>query len=80
MRTTLDLSEDVLSAAKEIGRRDGKSVGQVLSELARIGLRSSADPVASGVVEEFLGFRPLPTRGVVVTSELVHRLSEETMV
>jgi hypothetical protein len=35
MRTTLDLDEDVLQAAKEIAAARGSTAGKVLSELAR---------------------------------------------
>jgi hypothetical protein len=35
VRTTLDIDDDVLLAAKEIARRDKKSLGQVLRDLAR---------------------------------------------
>jgi hypothetical protein len=35
MRTTLDLDEDVLQAAKELASARGMTAGQVLSELAR---------------------------------------------
>ena len=35
MRTTLDIEDDVLLAAKELARRSGSSAGQVLSRLAR---------------------------------------------
>jgi hypothetical protein len=77
MRTTLDIADDVLLAAKALGRREKKSAGRVISELARKGLQV-ADPSNSGDQgEEFLGFRPLPARGVVVTSELIERLREE---
>ena len=38
MRTTLDIDDDVLQAAKEIAASAGKSAGKVLSELARKGL------------------------------------------
>ena len=38
MRTTLDLDEDVLQAAKELAATQGKTAGQVVSELARRGL------------------------------------------
>jgi hypothetical protein len=39
MRTTLDIDEDVLQAAKELAAVRGRTAGQVLSELARAGLR-----------------------------------------
>ena len=35
MRTTLDLDEDILQAAKELAEVQGKTAGKVLSELAR---------------------------------------------
>lgn len=35
MRTTLDIDEDVLQAAKELATAHGKTTGQMLSELAR---------------------------------------------
>jgi Arc/MetJ family transcription regulator len=48
MRTTLDLDDDVLASAKEIARREGKTAGRVLSELARQALtRPAADAAAS---------------------------------
>jgi len=79
VRTTLDIAEDVLLAAKALGRREHKSAGQVLSELARKGLAVTNGSHGSGTEEEFLGFKPLPPRGVIVTSELVERLREEEL-
>lgn len=35
MRTTLDIDDDVLQAAKELAKARKKTAGQVLSELAR---------------------------------------------
>jgi len=42
MRTTLDIDEDVLQAAKEIALTRGSTAGKVLSELARKGLAPRA--------------------------------------
>jgi hypothetical protein len=39
MRTTLRLDEDVLRVARSLARSEGKTVGRVVSELARKGLR-----------------------------------------
>jgi hypothetical protein len=39
MRTTLDIDDVVLAAAKEIARTRGETTGMVLSELARKGLQ-----------------------------------------
>lgn len=39
MRTTLTIDDDVLTAAKAIARQQGRSAGEVVSELARRALR-----------------------------------------
>lgn len=39
MRTTLDIDDDVLAAAKAVAKEQGKTAGAVVSELARRGLR-----------------------------------------
>lgn len=78
VRTTLDIADDILIAARELARHERKTVGQVISERARRGLQGPG-PQQSAVdrPDEFLGFRPLPQRGVVVASELINRLREE---
>lgn len=42
MRTTLDLDDDLLGAARHLARQEGVTVGQVVSELARQSLASAA--------------------------------------
>lgn len=42
MRTTLDIADDVLRAAKERARRENKTAGQVVSELLRQALTAPA--------------------------------------
>jgi hypothetical protein len=42
MRTTVTLDDDVFEAAQAQARAAGKRLGEVLSELARRGLRSSS--------------------------------------
>ena len=74
MRTSLDIADDVLVAAKERARAQGRTAGDVLSELARRGLATSNVPAGE---QEFLGFRPLPKRGALVTNELVDAIREE---
>jgi hypothetical protein len=77
MRTTLDIDDDVLQAAKERARREGSTAGKVISDLARRAL--TAPPRAAGVREPkaVYGFRPLAPRGAVVTNELIDRLRED---
>lgn len=77
MRTTLDIDADVLQAAKELAERQGRTAGQVVSDLARRGLLAPASP-RRGRAAAFRGGVPvLPPRGEVVTIEHVQRLLDE---
>jgi len=51
VRTTLDIDDDVLQAAKELAAMRATSAGKVLSELARRGLQRESPevPVRNGV-------------------------------
>ena len=79
MRTTLDIDDDVLQAAKELGKRRNETAGKVISSLARQALTSPEAPAGLGrEPEEFYGFRPLPKApGKIVTNALIDRLREE---
>ena len=77
MRTTLDIDDDILQAAKELARAEKKTAGQVLSELARKALNPPASLVYGGEVEFRDGIPVLRSHGGVVTKELVDRLIEE---
>lgn len=75
MRTTLDIEEDVLQAAKELAAREGSTAGRVLSQLARRGLTApegrgkAASSVRNGV--------PIfPPSGQVVTLKKVREIME----
>ena len=73
MRTTLDIDEDVLAAAKELAAQRKTTAGQVISQLARTALTRPAEELP-----EFRnGFRLLPRTGKVITSEFIERLLEE---
>jgi hypothetical protein len=90
MRTTLDIAEDVFFAAKDCARRDHKSMGQIISEWARMGLMPAGQTVQSAgdahvppssnadIDRRFLekGFKPLSSRGGVVTNEMIDALRE----
>ncbi|CAN5303232.1 ribbon-helix-helix domain-containing protein [soil metagenome] len=73
MRTTLTIDDDVLAAARERARREGRTVGAVLSDLARASLTGATAP-PTGDTE---GFVPFPRRGPAVSSELIDRLRDE---
>lgn len=77
MRTTVNIDDDVLLAARDLARRDGSSIGAVLSDLARRGLNgvSSRGDVCES--DDFFGFRPLPKRGRPVTNELIDQLRDD---
>jgi hypothetical protein len=78
MRTTLNIDDDVLQAAKELARRERKTAGRILSELARRGLTEAKDTSKRRTPKEaFLGFRPFARRGAIVTNEMIDRLREE---
>ena len=49
MRTTVDLEEDVLLAAKEIAKQRGNTLGHVISDLARQAL-TRRTPVSQSMV------------------------------
>jgi hypothetical protein len=78
MRTTLDIADDVLQAAKERARRENKTAGEVISELARAALTAPAAKTPKAAEPRPLyGIRPFPKRGGVVTNELINRLRED---
>lgn len=86
MRTTLDIDDDLLAAAKEIARRERKSTGKVVSELMRKGLTGAGAEgpaicagVRSAVAEQAAayGLHPFPPGDVVATNDEVNRLREE---
>jgi hypothetical protein len=79
MRTTLEIDDDVLAAAKELARRERSSAGAVLSKLARRALTgaAAASPVPEAVSSRAIGgFQPFPSRGVVVSNDDVDALRE----
>jgi hypothetical protein len=77
VRTTLDIDEDVLHAVRERAAREGKSMGQVLSELARRALTSAPKASGSVATRSVHGFRPFPPRGGLVTNDIIDKLRDE---
>lgn len=77
MRTTLDIADDVLQAAKERARREKKTAGEVISELARSALNASPETTHERSPKARYGFRPFPKRGGIVTNELIDKLRED---
>lgn len=77
MRTTLDIADDVLVAIEERARKENRSAGEVLSEVAREAL--TLRPSADAKPECFFGFEPFPPRGEAVTNERIDELREQTL-
>lgn len=73
MRTTLEIDDDVLAAAKERAAGEKSTTGKVISNLARQALTRPA----AGPLIKRNGFLVMPSRGGVVTSALVRRLEQE---
>lgn len=75
MRTTLDIDDDVLLAAKERARKEKISTGAALTQMARAGLQQTTT-ARRGKKSPF-GITPLPSRGEIVTNEHVNRLRDK---
>lgn len=86
MRTTVDLRDDLLQAAREEAARSRTPMGEVLSAWAERGRYAPASPVANNLGAPpnsppqvaVNGFRVvLPVRREVVTVDHVRRLMDE---
>jgi hypothetical protein len=75
VRTTLDIDEDVLEAARELAARRGTTAGRILSEIARSALapRGRSPRKRNGVP-----ILPPRRQAGLVTPEVVNRLRDET--
>ena len=78
MRATLNIDGDVLIAAKELAKRERKTVGELVSDLMREALRARAGSEGeTRARRDLYGFKPIPAGGAVVTNELMDELREE---
>jgi hypothetical protein len=76
MRTTLTLDDDVLLAVKERARRENRTAGEVLSDLARQALTGGHGATGRRRRGRH-GFDPLPHRGPPVTNAVIDQLRED---
>ncbi len=76
MRTTLTIDDDVLIAVRSLAEREDKTVGEVMSDLARRALRA---PDEQPGFETRGGVPLVPVRkgSLPVTTELINRLRDE---
>ena len=77
MRTTLDVDEDVLQAVKERARRERRTAGEVLSELARAALTGNLRGGEIAETPSFYGFEPFPHRGPAISNAVIDQLRED---
>ena len=72
MRTTLELDDDVLAAARELAAGGRRSLGSVISDLARAGLTP-----ARIEAEGDLPVIRVPAGTAAITPEMVRRALDE---
>ena len=74
MRTTLNIDDDVLSAVRELSSLSGRTLGEVLSDLARAALTRNVEEVA------FRNGVPLldstPDAGMVTSEDVAHLMDD----
>jgi len=72
VRTTLEIDDDVVAAARELAALERRSVGSVISELARRGLTP-----AQVFVDDSLPVIRLPAGSPPITPQMVRRALDE---
>jgi hypothetical protein len=72
MRTTLDIDDDVVAAARELAACERRSLGSVISGLARLGLTP-----ARVETEDGLPVIRVPAGTPPITMEMVRRALDE---
>lgn len=75
MRTTLAIDDDVLTVARAMAAQQGRSLGDVISDLARRSLRRPQSHSGERNGIPLLGARP---DGKPVTLDIVNALRDET--
>ena len=74
VRTTVNVDDDVLDAAKSIARAEGRGVGAVISELARRGLAPTATRVSA---EDGFPIFSVPADAPPITDAMVRAALDE---
>jgi hypothetical protein len=74
MRTTVTLDDDVFEAARTQAQASGKTLGEVLSQLARRGLRASTQTARKGGLPVF---KVRPGAEIIPSSRAKELLAED---
>ncbi len=78
MRTTLDIEDDVLAAAKEMASRQRLSAGQLISRLLREAMSGTqrAGQADGGEARAVAGFQPFAAQGFLITNAQIDALCD----
>ena len=77
MRTTLDIEQDVLQAAKETAEHERSTAGKVISKWARAGFASLNNGGKTKPMKFRNGIPQFPSRGVIITMEHIQKIMDE---
>lgn len=77
MRTTLAIDDDVLLIARDLARQQRRSLGEVVSDLARRSLRPGGADASSQTMRNGFVLLPVTNPDAIVTMEMVNALREE---
>ncbi|MDY7522741.1 hypothetical protein [Sphingomonas sp. 10B4] len=77
MRTTLAIDDDVLLVARDLARQQRRSIGEVVSDLARRSLRSEGSDGSSQTTRNGFVLLPVNNPAAVITMEMVNSLRDE---
>lgn len=75
MRTTLEIDDDVMQAAREIARLKNQGIGRAISDLARKGLVPNTLPTIK--LEHGIPVIQHGPGAITITNEMVRNLLEE---
>lgn len=75
MRTTLDIESDVLSAAKEMAKRDGETTGRVISRLVRKAICGGGEKPLK--IEYRNGVPVISTGDEIITMEHIRSIMDD---
>ena len=74
MRTTLDIDDDILEAAREMARREHSSAGKVVSRLLRLAIAGAVEKSTGNREPVVGGFAP---SGRLVTNDAIDKLRDQ---
>lgn len=80
MRTTLNIDDELIAAARDLAREQNLPLGVVVSRLLRdalVGGTASSRRESDAGAPSVGGFRAFPARGAPIDNERINRLRDE---